>query len=193
MYCQQCGAQIDNGLVFCTSCGAKQTNTNEATRVAPKNEVFQQNSQNSGRGQNTWNNQQNFANYSNVQSNTTGFVPNGNFVQPEKVSFGEAIKRFFKNYANFDGRATKAEFWWATLFEVILSVCALFIPYLNVLVFFGTAIPSLSVGVRRLHDTGKSGAYILMSLIPLAGPFIVIVQYCKDSVPDNQWGPVSRQ
>ena len=50
-------------------------------------------------------------------------------------------------------------------------------------------IPGLSICVRRLHDIGKSGWYYLIGLIPLVGGIIMIVWFCQDSAPANQWGP----
>ena len=52
--------------------------------------------------------------------------------------------------------------------------------------------PGLSIVIRRLHNTGKSWVYIFMGLIPLAGPIILIVQYCKESDADNMLGPAPR-
>ena len=50
-------------------------------------------------------------------------------------------------------------------------------------------VPGLAVTVRRLHDVGKSGWYYLWILLPLAGPIMILIQLCKDSTEDNQWGP----
>jgi uncharacterized membrane protein YhaH (DUF805 family) len=71
--------------------------------------------------------------------------------------------------------------------SMMLVFCMLIsMTYIGAFVVF---IPMLAVSARRLHDTGKSGWYYLMSLIPLVGFIIVIVQWCKDSVGDNQYGP----
>ncbi len=190
MYCQQCGSEIDEGLAFCTSCGAKQVNNVAPTQFTPENNGYnQQNNQGVGAQQYSEANKQNYA-Y--AQPNVNTFEQNGFSYLPKKVSFGESIKLFFKNYANFTGRATKAEYWWACLFVSIVSFCASLIPYAGLISTCVFLIPSLSVAIRRLHDTGKSWVYILIALIPLAGPIILIVQYCKNSVSDNQWGPFLR-
>lgn len=122
-----------------------------------------------------------------------------NYQQPagkKNVSFGEAVKLFFQNYANFNGRASKNEFWYAFLFifivDILLGVVSTYLPPLSGLISLALFIPNLSLAVRRLHDTGKSWAYLLMVLIPLVGLIILLVQYCKDSQPDNQWGPAPR-
>ena len=106
----------------------------------------------------------------------------------EHYSLGEAIKSMFSNYGNFNGRATKSEFWWALLFVWIVNAVVMYIPIVGLIVPLVLFIPNLALNIRRLHDVGKSGWFLLMGLIPLAGFIILIVQYCKDPVGDNQWG-----
>lgn len=168
MFCQQCGAQIDDGVTFCSNCGAKQVRVEDR----PVNNF------NAGNSQGQYN--------SNMYAgaNTGG--------SPKHVSFGEAIRLFFVNYANFDGRSTRSEYWWAFLFNFLVGLGVGWIPVLGQLVSLGLLIPGISLAVRRLHDTGKSWVYILMGLIPLAGFIILIVQYCQESDGDNQWGPAAR-
>lgn len=146
--------------------------------------------------------------------NAFGGTPNNG-----NVSFGEAISLYFKNYANFKGRASKSEFWYSYLFTLIIgmvlgfigSFCSTFVIELTNasfeeqavinLVFnslsnlfsIATFIPSLAVAVRRLHDTGKSGGYFFISLIPIVGIILLIIQLAKDSEWDNQWGPGNPQ
>ena len=82
---------------------------------------------------------------------------------PRMVSFKEAISLAFNNYANFRGRATRAEYWWFVLLCTLVSVLLMGIDslgtggFLNVIWGLGTLIPSLSLGFRRLHDTNKPG------------------------------------
>lgn len=111
---------------------------------------------------------------------------------PKRVSFGEAIKLFFVNYVNFDGRSTQSEYWWVVLFNFLVGLGVGWIPVLGWLVTLGLLIPGLSLSVRRLHDTGKSWVYLLMGLIPIAGFIILIVFYCQESDGDNKWGPAAR-
>lgn len=101
-----------------------------------------------------------------------------------------------KNYANFSGRARRHEFWMFCLANLIIglvmSVVAL-IPFLGVLVStvysLAILIPSLAVAVRRLHDVGKSGWWLLICAIPLVGAILLLVWFCTDSKPEeNQWG-----
>ena len=115
------------------------------------------------------------------------------------VSFGKAIKLYFKNFVNFKGRASKSAYWWARLFRALIAsplVLLCYIPYLNVLVLIlstvvaiGFLLGDISLDVRRLHDIGLHGTYLLKALIPFAGPIIVFVKMFKGSDGDNQWGP----
>ncbi|WP_051538141.1 DUF805 domain-containing protein [Butyrivibrio proteoclasticus] len=112
------------------------------------------------------------------------------------MSFGEAISSVFSHYADFSGRARRSEFWFFYLFtsiiEGVLYILALMSNVFAVLLLISTLalfIPSLSVAVRRLHDTGRSGAWILIALIPF-GRIIRLVFYCSDSEAGcNQYGP----
>ena len=65
---------------------------------------------------------------------------------------------------------------------------ALVIQILSVLASLGLFLPSLSLSVRRLHDIGKPGVYLLMGLIPFAGGIILLVYFCTASDGGNQWG-----
>lgn len=77
------------------------------------------------------------------------------------VDFITAIKLFFANYANFRGRSTRAEYWWAMLFLFILSVVTGWIPFLGNIIMLAVIIPSLAILTRRFHDTGRSGWWVL--------------------------------
>ena len=111
-------------------------------------------------------------------------------------------KAFIKNYANFDGRARRSEYWYFVLFNFIISISAwifslIFILFGGFLLWpfiwlfsIATFIPSLAAQVRRLHDTGKSGWMILLALIPLVGPIMLLVFYCTEGDQgDNEYGP----
>lgn len=88
------------------------------------------------------------------------------------MSFGDAIGECFFNYANFRDRAARAEYWWWLLFvTIVLAVAvvldlALFsgfsVPPFLTLIIFASILPGLSVTVRRLHDTGHSGWWLLI-------------------------------
>lgn len=85
------------------------------------------------------------------------------------MSFGEAIKSVFSKYATFSGRARRSEFWYFFLFNFLVSFVLGLIPslsWVSGLWALAVLIPSLAVMVRRFHDTGKSGWYYLVPLIP---------------------------
>jgi uncharacterized membrane protein YhaH (DUF805 family) len=109
------------------------------------------------------------------------------------------VMMYWKNYAEFNGRSRRAEYWWPVLANFVVGfVLAIFalIPLIGllfgvVLVGFGLAsiVPAIAVGVRRMHDIGKSGAYILFAFVPFVGGIIVLVLTATDSQPGtNQWG-----
>lgn len=79
------------------------------------------------------------------------------------VDFETAIKVYFANYANFKGRSTRAEYWWAMLFVFLLSLVIEFIgsDALSVIVALGLMIPNWAIATRRLHDIGKSGWWVV--------------------------------
>ncbi len=114
------------------------------------------------------------------------------------------VKKCFQNYANFNGRARRAEYWYFCLFNTIISVVlsglgrlaggegfiATALTGIASLYSLATLVPGLAVAWRRLHDIGKSGAYWFFILIPLAGPIILLVWLAKaGDAGDNSYGP----
>ncbi len=100
-----------------------------------------------------------------------------------------------KNYVNFEGRATRAEFWWFFLFNFLLTFILGLLgkpgTILSSIWSLAILLPQLGLGVRRLHDIGKSGWYWLIALIPIVGWILVIIWFAKEGDPnDNQYGPV---
>ncbi|MCY3675402.1 MAG: DUF805 domain-containing protein [Paracoccaceae bacterium] len=101
------------------------------------------------------------------------------------MSFLKSIEVCFVNYFTFSGRASKREYWWFALFSFVLG--AIGSETGLGLVFI---IPSLAVGSRRLHDTGKSGWWQLIWLIPVIGWIILIILLIADSEDgSNKYGP----
>lgn len=101
-----------------------------------------------------------------------------------------AVKTCFSKYADFNGRATRSEYWYFFLFNFIVGIVLGWIPFLGWLVSLALLVPSLAVAWRRLHDIGKSGAFYLFILIPLVGWIFVLIWLCKETQPgDNQYGP----
>lgn len=108
-----------------------------------------------------------------------------------------------KNYAIFDGRARRKEYWMFFLFNLIFAIVATVLDNLlglaikdlgygpfYILYALATLIPGIAVGVRRLHDTGKSGWYLLLGLIPCVGGIILLVFFVTaGDVGENEYGP----
>lgn len=117
-----------------------------------------------------------------------------------QLTFQEAVERAIKvNYCNFDGRASRSEYWWFCLFTFVIgAVLGLVFSFsetlstvVNGIVSLALLLPGLGLCVRRLHDIGKSGWFVLLALIPIAGAIVLIIWYCQDSqMQPNQYGPV---
>ena len=108
-----------------------------------------------------------------------------------------------RKYGRFSGRSRRREFW---MFTLVTLVTAFALGLLDVLLFrdavfsdgtgvlfnlywLATLIPGLALTVRRLHDTGRSGWYLLFSLVPLAGAVLLLIYTTNDStVGTNKWG-----
>lgn len=121
------------------------------------------------------------------------------------MSFIDAIKSYFKNYATFKGRARRSEFWFTVLFTVLVSAAlSIVFPGPTEMVWdmeveqssaaenlwsLATIVPSLAVTWRRLHDVGRSGKYFFYVLIPIAGIIMLLIELTKDSQPGaNEYG-----
>ena len=99
-------------------------------------------------------------------------------------------------YADFDGRARRKEYWMFVLFNLLIALGVGLVgnligadELLSGLYSLVVLIPSLAVAVRRLHDSGKSGWWLLLLLLPIIGFIILIVFLVKDSQPgSNQYG-----
>lgn len=100
-----------------------------------------------------------------------------------------------KQYATFTGRATRQQYWMFILFYVIFYVVAVVIDavlgtmILTTIYVLGLLVPSIAVAARRLHDTGRTGWWQLISLIPIIGAIVLIVFLVQDSSADNDYGP----
>jgi uncharacterized membrane protein YhaH (DUF805 family) len=113
------------------------------------------------------------------------------------MSFGTAITTFFSKYATFSGRARRSEFWFAQLFLTLVSLAiAVVFPgegdnnsAASNLWAIATLVPSLAIGARRLHDTGRSGKNLFWLLLLVVGWIILLVYLLEDSKPGaNEYG-----
>ena len=111
------------------------------------------------------------------------------------MTFGESVSTCFKKYFVIKGRASKSEFWWfqlvwsASFFIMFIYEGSEQIQYFFIGIIVVIFIPLLTVGVRRLHDTGKSGFYYFWSLVPFIGSLIVLAFMLGDGTKGrNQYG-----
>lgn len=126
------------------------------------------------------------------------------------MGFKEAVCSVYSNYATFRGRATRSEYWYFVLFCVLVAFVAVFIgvaiglgtggygegtvgagvcALLMIVFYIVSFLPSLALSVRRLHDIGKSGWYILIGFIPYIGGIVMFIFALMKSAPDNRYGP----
>ena len=109
-----------------------------------------------------------------------------------------------KNYVGFSGRSRRSEYWYFTVFYLVIAIVLSVLdgilfggsavgkgtPVLSGLFMLAMLLPSIAVGIRRLHDTDRSGWWLLMGLVPLVGVIVLIVFFVQDSKPgDNRFGP----
>lgn len=105
-----------------------------------------------------------------------------------------AFKTCFSKYAVFQGRASRSEYWFFWLATFIVGFLCGFIDgmigitALAILWNLAVLIPSVAVGVRRLHDTGRSAWNLLWLLFPFVGGIVLIVFFCLASQGPNQYG-----
>lgn len=107
-----------------------------------------------------------------------------------------------KKYTVFQGRARRKEYWMFTLFSFLIYIALATIDGIlgmggeggaglfTMLYSLAVLLPSLAVAIRRLHDTGRSGWWLLISLVPIVGGIVLLVFLVLDSQPvSNQYGP----
>jgi len=108
-------------------------------------------------------------------------------------------------YVVFDGRAPRAEFWMFILINIVIGLGLSLVDgmagtvtesghgVLSCIFSFAVWLPSLAVTVRRLHDTGRSGVWLLICVVPFLGAILLLVFIAQDGDPtDNQYGPSQR-
>jgi uncharacterized membrane protein YhaH (DUF805 family) len=112
------------------------------------------------------------------------------------MNFIDAVKSVLTKYADFNGRARRSEYWWFFLFNLILNIITTLIDesitpggvgMIGLVVTFALLVPAIAVAVRRMHDVGKSGWYIL---IPIYNLILVCTNGDSGS---NEYGPDPKQ
>ena len=113
------------------------------------------------------------------------------------MGFTDAVKSGFQRYFDFATRSSRSEYWFWALFVFIAGIVLGIVDaiifgdssVLGGLFALGTLIPGIAVGVRRLHDLGRSGWFFLLVLIPIVGWIILIIWFVTAGNDDeNQWG-----
>jgi len=117
------------------------------------------------------------------------------------MGFSEAVKSAFRNYVNFSSRSRRPEYWYFVLFLFLVGIVTGLADFgifhtpesdispFSAIFYLATLIPSLSVAVRRLHDIGRSGWFLLLALIPVIGALLLIYWLCQPGTPGpNTYG-----
>lgn len=109
------------------------------------------------------------------------------------MGFTQSVRTVLSKYVVFSGRARRSEYWWFTLFAIVVGIVASGIDtalgsspadgtgVVGGLVGLALLLPSLTVQVRRLHDTGRSGWWVLLNLLVVIGWIVLLVFYVQDS------------
>ena len=108
------------------------------------------------------------------------------------MTFGQSIATCFSKYATFSGRASRSEYWWFYLFIVIVSIIAQIIDYLighqifNLIISLAFLLPNLAVSVRRIHDSGHNGWWILCPI------YNIVLMFLPSNPSENKYGAPER-
>ena len=105
------------------------------------------------------------------------------------MTFPDSIKTCFSKYADFNGRASRSEYWWWVLFFLLGSAAAGVVGHIaNGLFGLAVLLPSIAVATRRLHDTDRSGWLQLIGIIPLIGLLILLFWTVQEGKEPNRFG-----
>lgn len=137
-------------------------------------------------------------------------------VTPKKYNLFTAYAEMFNRYSEFDGRSSRSEFWYAYLMDFIIysifgiiyivmfgvafglesegfGIAGIIIVVLMLIYALATMIPRIALHIRRLHDTGKSGWFYMLALIPDVGTIIILVLCALETqAGENKYGKDSR-
>ncbi|MGC5021283.1 DUF805 domain-containing protein [Micromonospora sp. DT47] len=119
------------------------------------------------------------------------------------MSFTAAIRSVLTQYVGFTGRARRSEYWWFALFTVLVGLAAAILDsvlgttlgsdgstgVIGIIVNLALLLPTLAVAMRRLHDTDRSGWWLLIGLVPIVGAIVLLVFFVLNSTPGaNRFG-----
>ena len=99
------------------------------------------------------------------------------------MSFVAAIQSGFRNYVNFKGRATRSEYWWWTLFTLVIQAASFIFAGLGDLLSLAVLVPSIAVAIRRMHDTNHRGWWMLFPIVNL------VLSLRVSDAGENRFGP----
>ena len=104
------------------------------------------------------------------------------------MTITESVKTCLQKFIDFSGRASRSEYWWFFLFTFIVRIVTFWIPFVGTIIALALLLPNLSVTARRLHDTNRTGWWMLMPLgLGLAG-IIVGAIFGVAIAGDDEWG-----
>lgn len=206
MKCNVCGSEILDNVKFCSNCGNKiiivEENDYGKTTILRSNSYEDTNKAKIGELKPPKDFETDYVTFKNnhkddiknAKTQILGELPfqESAFVfekKPRRYTFGEAVKSLFANAFNFSGRAVLSEYWYGFLFLLLANLILSYIPF-GVIIVLLLTIPNLSLNIRRLHDIGKSGWFMLIGLIPWVGIFILLYFYTRPSDQDNKWGNI---
>ncbi len=102
------------------------------------------------------------------------------------MTFVDAIKTCLSKYADFNGCATRSEYWWWVLFLLLAAfISAVIHPKLMLVFYLATLLPTFAVTARRLHDTDRSGWWQLISIVPLIGLILLVFLLQGSRIPNR--------
>ena len=108
------------------------------------------------------------------------------------MNFTESIQACYKKFFDFSGRASKSEYWWFQLFQIIIYILAFIfqgdLALLFSIVVIANLIPIYAAAVRRIHDSNKSGWFVLLSFIPIIGLYVFVLLVQDGSKGKNRFG-----
>lgn len=127
------------------------------------------------------------------------------------MNFVQAIKSGYQGYVKFSGRSSRSEFWYWTLFQIVVSIIISFVEGgghtdvaggmvnanyqagpIALVWSLANLLPGIAVSIRRMHDIDRSGWWLFIACIPLVGWIILIVWDCKEGTAGaNRFGPAS--